>query len=349
MVKTDRTLMIASLIAALVAGGYVARHIALNTDSGKLLSSSLPWRQQEIKLNELFPQRTDLIVAVIDGTTPEGADEAANALATALAPQTNLFRNISRPDGGEFFAREGVLFLSVDDLRKNMDQLIKAEPFLGTLALDPTLRGILGAISQSLEGVRLKKTTLEDIKPAVAAIADALEKVEQGQHPAFSWRKLLSGKALELSDLRRFVNIQAVLNYGALQPGGEATKAVRAVIAKLGLTTSRGVTVRLTGSVPLSDEGFFTIADGAAVNGLVAILFVLLILWLALRQSRIILAVLINLAIGLSFTAAAGLAMVGALHLISVAFAGLFLGLGVGFGIQFSVRYRAERFADRAL
>ena len=260
-----------------------------------------------------------------------------------------MIRAISRPDGGEFFARDGILFLSVDDVRKNMDQLIKAEPFLGTLALDPTLRGILGAISQSLEGVRLKKTTFEDIEPAVSAIADALEKVEQGQHPAFSWRKLLSGRALEPSDLRRFVNIQAVLNYGDLEPGGEATKAVRAAIAKLGLTPDRGVTVRLTGSVPLSDEEFSTIADGAALNGVVTILVVLLILWLALRQSRIILAVLINLAVGLSFTAAAGLAMVGALNLISVAFAVLFIGLGVDFGIQFSVRYRAERFADRDL
>jgi uncharacterized protein len=339
----------AFLIAAIVAGGYVARHIAINTDSDKLLSSSLPWRQQEIKLNALFPQRTDLIVAVIDGTTPEGADEAANALANALAPQTNLFRAVTRPDGGEFFARDGVLFLSVDDLRRNMDELIKAEPFLGTLALDPTLRGILGAISQSLEGVRLKKTTLEDIKPAVAAIADALEQIEQGQHPAFSWQRLFSGRAPDPSDLRRFVNIQAVLNYGALEPGGEATKAVRATIAKLRLTPDRGVTVRLTGSVPLSDEEFSTIADGAALNGVVTIVVVLLILWLALRQSRIILAVLINLVVGLSFTAAAGLAMVGALNLISVAFAVLFIGLGVDFGIQFSVRYRAERFADRDL
>ena len=339
----------AFLIAALLAGGYVARHIAINTDSGKLLSSSLPWRQQEIKLNALFPQRTDLIVAVIDGTTPERADEAANALAKALAPQTNLFRNVSRPDGGEFFAREGVLFLSVDDLQRNMDELIKAEPFLGTLALDPTLRGILGAISQSLEGVRLKKTTFEDIEPAVSGIADALEKVEQGQHPAFSWRRLISGRAPEPSDLRRFVNIQAVLNYGDLEPGGDATKAVRATIAKLGLTPDWGVTVRLTGSVPLSDEEFSTIADGAALNGLVTIVVVLMILWLALKQTRIILAVLINLAVGLSFTAAAGLAMVGALNLISVAFAVLFIGLGVDFGIQFSVRYRAERFADRDL
>ena len=339
----------AFLIAAVLAGDYVARHIAINTDSSKLLSSSLPWRQQEIKLNALFPQRTDLIVAVIDGTTPEAADEAANALAKALAPQTNLFRTVTRPDGGEFFARNGVLFLSVDDLRRNMDELIKAEPFLGTLALDPTLRGILGAISQSLEGVRLKKTTFEDIESAVSGIADALEKVEQGQHPAFSWRRLISGRAPEPSDLRRFVNIQAVLNYGALEPGGEATKAVRAAIAKLGLTPDRGVTVRLTGSVPLSDEEFSTIADGAALNGAVTVVVVLLILWLALRQSRIILAVLINLAVGLSFTAAVGLAMVGALNLISVAFAVLFIGLGVDFGIQFSVRYRAERFQDRHL
>jgi len=38
--------------------------------------------------------------------------------------------------------------------------------------------------------------------------------------------------------------------------------------------------------------------------------------------------------------------MVGALNLISVAFAVLFVGLGVDFGIQFSVRYRAERHAS---
>jgi uncharacterized protein len=368
MIKNDNALVIAAvaravrlstrhawvviavfLVASVLAGIYVSRHIAINTDSSKLLSSSLPWRQQEIKLNALFPQRTDQLIAVIDGTTPEAADEAAEALANALAGQKDVARTVTRPDGGEFFARNGILFLSVEEVQRNMAELIKAEPFLGTLALDPTLRGTLGAISQSLEGVRLKKTALEDIEPAVAAIADALEGVERGQHPAFSWRRLISGRAPERSDLRRFVNIQPVLNYGDLAPGGQATKAIRATIAKLRLTPDRGVRVRLTGSVALSDEEFSTIAEGAALNGAVTILVVLLILWLALKQSRIILAVLVNLAVGLSFTAAAGLWMVGTLNLISVAFAVLFIGLGVDFGIQFSVRYRAERFADRDL
>jgi hopanoid biosynthesis associated RND transporter like protein HpnN len=337
------------LIAAVLAFGYVSRHIAINTDSDKLLSSSLPWRQQEEKLNRLFPQRTDRIIAVVDATTPEAADEAAGALDDALSHQPEVIRTVSRPDGGEFFAREGVLFLSVDEVQRDMAQLIKAQPFLGTLAADPTLRGILADISQSLEGVRLKKTTLEDLQPAFAAIADELDLVAQGKPAAFSWRKLITGKAPEPSDLRRFVNIQPVLDYGALEPGGQATRAIRATIAKLGLTPDQGVRVRLTGSVALSDEEFSTVADGAALNGVVTILVVLVILRLALKQARIMLAVLINLAVGLSFTAAIGLKMVGALNLISVAFAVLFIGLGVDFGIQFSVRYRAERHADRDL
>jgi hopanoid biosynthesis associated RND transporter like protein HpnN len=337
------------LIAAVLSAGYVSRHFAINTDSGTLLSTSLPWRQQEIRLNREFPERTDRMIAVIDATTPEAAEEAAAALVSALTPRSDVIRTISRPDGGEFFARNGILFETVDEVRRDTAELIKAQPFLGTLAADPTLRGVLGALSQSIEGVGLKKTTLEDLRPAMTAIADALGLIAEGKHPSFSWRRLITGRAPELSELRRFVNIRPVLNYDALQPGGDATKAIRATIANLGLTPDKGVRVRLTGSVALSDEEFTTVADGAALNSVLTILVVLLVLWLALKQARIILAVLLNLAVGLIFTAAIGLWLVGALNLISVAFAVLFVGLGVDFGIQFSVRYRAERYADRDL
>ena len=169
------------VILAALAAGYVSRHIAITTDSSKLLSSSLPWRQQEIKLDAEFPQRTDRIIAVVDAATPESAEEAAAALANALQPRSDLIRTVSRPDGGAFFARNGVLFLSLDEVRRDTAQLIKAEPFLGTLAADPTLRGVMGAISQSTEGLRLGKTTLDDMKPAMAAISDALDAIAAGQ------------------------------------------------------------------------------------------------------------------------------------------------------------------------
>ena len=79
------------------------------------------------------------------------------------------------------------------------------------------------------------------------------------------------------------------------------------------------------------------------LNTIVTILLVLTIIWLALKSAKLITAVFLCLVVGLAMTAAAGLAMVGSLNPISVAFAVLFIGIGVDFGIQFSVRYRAER------
>ena len=338
--------IVAFLLVTIVSVGYLVRHFAITTDSNKLLSSSLPWRQQEIMLDRAFPQRIDQIIAVIDATTPEAADEAADVLVKALSSRSDVIRTITQPDGGEFFARNGILFLTTDEVRRNTAELIAAQPFLGTLASDPTLRGVLRTLSQSIEGIGLGKSKLEDLRPALVAIADALELIAKGKDPAFSWRRLITGRAPEPSELRRFVNIQPVLDFDDLQPGRKATTAIRETASRLGLTPGRGVTVRLTGSVALSDEEFSTVADGAALNGVVTLLLVVFVLWLALKRARIILAVLVSLVIGLTVTAAVGLWMVGALNLISVAFAVLFVGLGVDFGIQFSVRYRAERHAS---
>jgi hopanoid biosynthesis associated RND transporter like protein HpnN len=334
------------LLLAVVSATYFTRHFAIITDSKELLSSSLPWRQQERVLHDAFPQRIDQIIAVIDASTPEAADDAADALVNGLASRSDVIRSVSRPDGGEFFERDGILLLGRDEVERSTADLISAQPFLGTLAADPTLRGVFRTLSQSLEGVRLGKAKLEDLKPALAALADAFELLEKGKSPAFSWRELIAGRPPKPLELRRFVNIEPVLNFGDLQPGGKATAVIREVASTLGLTPEQGVKVRLTGPAVLSDEEFATVADGAVLNGCITLLLVGFVLWLALRKARIILAVLVNLVFGLLYTAAIGLWMVGALNLISVAFAVLFVGLGVDFGIQFCVRYRSERHAS---
>jgi hopanoid biosynthesis associated RND transporter like protein HpnN len=341
------------LLLAIVSASYFVRHFAMSTDSKKLLSSALPWREQERMLDTAFPHRADQIIAVIDASTPEAADDAADALVKGLASRPDVIRSISRPDGGEFFEKNGILLLSLEDVQRTTADLISAQPFLGTLAADPTLRGVFRTLSQSLEGVRLGKAKLGDLEPAVTALADALELLANGRHPAFSWRTLIAGRPAKPSELRRFVNIEPMLDFSDLQPGRKATAVIRDAASELGLAPERGVRVRLTGPVALADEEFASVADGAVLNGIITLLLVGLVLWLALRKTRIILAVFVNLVFGLIYTAALGLWMVGALNLISVAFAVLFIGLGVDFGIQFCVRYRSERHAcgdlDRAV
>jgi uncharacterized protein len=163
-----------------------------------------------------------------------------------------------------------------------------------------------------------------------------------GRPATFSWQVLARGE-VKPRDLLRYVEIDPKLNFSALVPGLAATSAIHKTADDLNLAGDYQARVRLTGRVPIDDDEFGTLKEGAALNATISILAVLLILWLALRSPRIILAVVISLVLGLAMTAALGLLMLGALNLISIAFAALFIGLGVDFGIQFSVRYRSER------
>ncbi len=173
--------------------------------------------------------------------------------------------------------------------------------------------------------------------------SDTLENVIAGRPASFSWRGLAQGHPTQPSDLRGIIEVRAVLDYGALEPGHAATAAIRQAAAEI--APAFQADVRLTGPVPMADEEFGTLREGAVSNAIVTIAVVLFILWLALRSGRLIAAVFISLFIGLTITTMLGLMIVGAFNLISVSFAVLFVGIGVDFGIQFSVRYRAERHA----
>ena len=110
---------------------------------------------------------------------------------------------------------------------------------------------------------------------------------------------------------RRFLEIRPVLDYTALTPGQAATGAIHRAAADLNFGPRYGAKLRLTGPVPIADEEYATLQEGAFVNTIVTIIVVLTILWLALRSWHIILAVFVSLIVGLSTTAALGLALQG--------------------------------------
>jgi hypothetical protein len=145
--RNAAVIALAGLVLSLGAGYYAADHLSINTDIGHLLSADLPWRQQENALNRAFPQNTDSLAIVIDGTTPELADVGARALADKLRGEPLLFRTVRRPDGGPFFEQNGLLFLSKDALQTMSDQLVETQPLLGSIAHDPSLRGLFDALT----------------------------------------------------------------------------------------------------------------------------------------------------------------------------------------------------------
>ena len=335
--------VLVALILAVAAGVYTARNFTINTDINTLISSNLDWRKRDNQFETAF-DRERTILAVIDAPTPELTSAAAAALERKLSGDTQHFESVQQLGAGEFFEKNGLLFLPVAEVGRVTGQFEAAAPLIEIMAGDPSIRGLTGALETGLAGVRRGQIKLDSTERPFTQIAQTIENVLNKGSGTFSWRELVSDKPLTDSDRRSFIEFRPILDFNALEPGKDATDAIRQAVQDLNLAGEFGARVRLTGPVPIANEEFATVADGAIVNGIGTVLVVLLILWMALHSAKIISAVFLNLFIGLSITTAAGLWMVGSLNLLSIAFAVLFVGLGVDFGIQYSVRYRSERF-----
>jgi hopanoid biosynthesis associated RND transporter like protein HpnN len=336
------------LLLFALSGWYVSGHFRMTTQTDELMADDVVYIQRDQEMERIFPQAADLLVVVVDGKTPELAESAAETLAARLAQNTTDFLGVHRPDGGPFFGRAGLLYGSLADTQKATDAMVSAQPFLGTLAYDPSLRGVMDVFNTTLLGVRSGETSFGQIEKPLASLADTLEAVNAGKPAYFSWQRLLAGDGGSRlqAPLRRFVLVKPRLDYQALKPGQQASDAVRATARELGLTPDKGVTVRLTGSVAMSDDEFASLAHNIWLVSLAIIGCMLLMLWLATRSKRIVAAIMATTLIGLLITMAFGLMAVGRFNLISVAFIPLFVGLGIDFGIQLSVRFRQERLKE---
>ena len=344
-----KSVLAASVIVALACGLYVARNFEMDSNSENLLSPDLSWRQHQAEFDAAFPQRNNLTLVVIDALTPERTLEAANALEKALAGRKDLFPVLRDIQGESFFAKNGLLYLPLDDLRSTTQKIISAQPFLGPLAADPSVRGIMDSLSAALTGVENGAGSLEDLSRPLSALSDTLEKTLSGRSAFLSWQSLIRGAQPSLRETRRLIEIQTTLDFSNLTPGGAASRELRKLAADLHLTPEEGVSVRLTGPVPLADEEFATLVDRAGLMVALMMTAILVTLWFAVRSMKIVAAILLTLIAGLALTAAVGLYAFGRFNVISVAFIPLFVGIGIDFSIQYCVRYRSERYRSRGL
>jgi uncharacterized protein len=340
--------VVAGLLLAVAAGYYAARHFAINTDINSLISQNLDWRQRDQAFDRAF-DRDATILAVVEAATPEMTTAAADALYAKLKDDKTNFQSMQQLGTGEFFERNGLLFLPADEVAKITGQFESAAPLIEIMAGDPSIRGLTGALETGLAGVKRGQVKLDNTERPFNMIAQTVETVLNKGNAIFSWRELVSDTPLSDSDKRAFIEFKPVLDYNALEPGKGATDAIRRAAADLDFANKYHARVRLTGPVPIANEEYATVQEGVVVNGIGTVIVVLFILWLALHSAKIIFAVFVNLFIGLAITTAAGLMMVGSLNLLSIAFAVLFVGLGVDFGIQYSVRYRSERYKHEDL
>jgi hopanoid biosynthesis associated RND transporter like protein HpnN len=346
-----RALAVAMAFVLLVGvGGYYAvTHIKIRTDTGGMLSPDLPFQKLSSEISKAFPQLGDTLLVVIDGASPDQADDAALALAKELRKFPDLFPIVQDIEGDPFFRTNGLLYEDVQGLEQLSDRLAKAQPFLASLWRDPSLRGLLHILGLAVDAERkgLAGQGLS-VAPVLESIAEVAEAQAEGAYKELSWRNMMSGASPSKKG-RRFILLSPRLDHGSLAPGKTAMTKVRDLAKGMGMVPERGLRVRMTGSVALADEELKSVAEGMGWANVAALALVIGLLAIGLRNVRLVGCVLATLLAGLVLSTAYATLAVAKLNLISVAFAVLFIGIGVDFGIHYALRFREARERGEAI
>lgn len=331
------------LLLAAAAALYTGTHLTISTDTSEMLSPDLPFQQHAKDVARAFPQLDATLLVVVDGDTPELADDAVQVLTAGLKTRPDLFPSLQDTATDPFFRENGLLFEDREDLEAMAGRLARLQPFLGVLWRDPSLAGLFDLLGQALEAER--NGTLGEplaMDPVFAAMTEVVRALTEHRFATLSWRNLMNG-ADPRAKGRRFLVVEPKLDYDSLAPARAAMDEVRRLAAQLRLTPDQGVLVRLTGQVALDQEELSSVEESMGVANVAALILVIGLLVIGLRDARLVGAVLATLLAGLTLSSALALMMTGRLNLISTAFAVLFIGIGVDFGIHYALRYREAR------
>ncbi len=336
------TLVCATLLTAACVA-YAWTHMAISTDSNALLSSKLSFTRAQSAFEDAFPQSGPSIVIIMDGDTMDIVEHGARELSAWLARHRNTVRYVFAPGTNQFFRKNGLLYLDVKDLASVARRLTEMQPVLAHLARNPSLPGLASLVEEALK----RDASGENQAPVeLGRMLDewgsATNAVKQHHFFTFPWRAIMMGVASSREDRRRIIEVSPHLDVWEIQPAAHAIALVRQGIRELKLDPEHGIRVRLTGEAVLDYEQLQGAMHAAGLATGLAGLLILLLLFIALKDVRLVLAVTLTLAMSLVWTSAFALFATAPLNLISISFAVLFIGMGVDFGIQFSLRCRHE-------
>ncbi|MDN3663174.1 efflux RND transporter permease subunit [Vibrio agarivorans] len=303
---------------------YGQRNFEVNADLSSLVKQEGEWVDNLTQINETFPNTGNVLVLISSETSDESVAASQYAMELEQAfRQEPIFTDVFAPSSLPWFDEYALGFVSQDDFARLLSQ------FEHQLA-----PAILAARMQSVEQY-------------FALLADRAEHTEQPLEPILQasqqqevdWQQLL--KQVVSPPQHYVVTLTA-------EPDNSQKNPNQQVISKLERILSRierpdGVTVEFTGQTPLDYDEIKDANDSIALAGTASLIGLLLILTIGIRSLRVIVACYVTVLIGLTWTFAAGLAVVGHYSTISIVFMVMFIGLAVDFAIHLCLHIQELR------
>ncbi len=324
--------MLAVLALVSVALGWIAvDRFRINSNLSDLIQQDAPWRVDFDRYEAAFPDAVRTSMLVVSGKSQKGVEDAAKQLEVTLRKRDDLFRAIHAPQNDDYFRDHALLFMDLADLDDMVDRIARAQPMLTAVAEDPSLRGILELLADGVEN----EAPEDGFDVLVRLVTQSGEAQLAGENPEVAWTD-----ELFTSDetLYRLIFLKARQNFGEALPSAQLMAELRGIISALPL--AQGVSVRITGEIPLQHEEIEAALTGVQLAGWLSVALLIGILVVGVRSVKVITATFAMLVVGIVWTSAYAMLSVGEYNTLSIIFLVMFFGLGVDFALHYSLRYQ---------
>lgn len=339
VVRHARAVLTVTLLATCGAAWLAITQFEMNSDTSRLIRQDTDWKRVNTGFLDTFPQYDRNTFVVVSGDQPDKVSQVARQLAANIRAESDVFESVYSPASNDFVDANALLYLDPETLNDTVSKLADAQPFLTAIAEDNSLRSALQLVIDALASDEPLPAGFIQMSDALAMAA---ERAISGNSKPISWRDELF-QVEAGNTYYQVIFVQGVQNFGEDLPDAQIINTLERIIGELSHPYLEDVTIRLTGQVPLEHGEIVSAMNSAQYAGSLALLILVGVLVWGVRSLRIIAATYLSMIVGLIWTGAFAMLVVGQYNTISIIFLVMFIGLGVDFAVHLCLKYQEAR------
>ena len=329
--KKPKLVIFSFFIFTILSIIYSINNLSVITSTEKLISDELNFKIKQQELRKNFPILSNNIIVVIKGEDQKAVNKETKYIIESLKEIESKLDFIFSPNLELFFKKNALLLMDSENKDNLINQLFLSQPYLSEINNNPRLHGLNNLFELILEQININ--TNEEFNSEEAIIR--LDKILMKFSNSMTLKKEVNWKDFFYNTKKENLIILKVKNETLKKEG---LNQVYAFLNNLKKRENRNLKINFTGGIVLDFEEVDSVVTGASKAGILSLIFVSIILWIAFRNILIITSLIISLIVGLILTLGLTTIFIGSLNIISVAFAVLFIGISVDFGIQLALR-----------
>lgn len=324
---------------------YSQKHFSVDSDLNHLVKQDAPWRDNLNKTTQAFGESESALIVVISGDERQQVQKVTEDLTQDFSRQPT-FKDVFAPSTLPWLKQQALWFLSdqeFQDFNQNLASIMpRLQASMNQSGTDPTLpaKQILSQLNQAIESkdhnaARLLIQTLNQVSDSTQASTVEHNTINQ----TINWFSLLLPEPKQ--KIYQIISINAEPDRAQKEPNRFIMETAQHIIHQYNDVS--GIQIRLTGQTALDFDEIKDANHSVKLAGTMSLIGLIVVLGFGIRSLRIIAASYVAVIVGLVWTLALGLWLVGSYNTISIVFLVMFIGLGVDFSIHFCLRIREEQ------